>query len=267
MPIEMQSFEEDVLEKSRSIPVLVDFWAPWCGPCRVLGPVLERLAAEQADRWTLAKVNTDEHQELAMRYGIRGIPAVKLFVNGEVVNEFTGALPEHAVRAWLDEAIPSEAKRSFSDARDLFQKGDHESARTLLTEVLASEPDHVAARIMLAAIDVWTDPTGSAASLDDLEIVDPADALIATAVRQIADSLGAATLPEGKGRNSVAEAIEALRVRDFNTAAAAITNTLLVDRLYDDDHARRLGVALFTLLGTDHPTTRSHRRTFDMALY
>jgi len=102
---EIADFQKDVIEASYEKPVLVDFWAAWCGPCRMLGPTLEKLAEENAEKWTLAKVNTDEHQRLAMEHNIRGIPAVKLFSKGQVVNEFTGAMPEFFVRRWLNQAI------------------------------------------------------------------------------------------------------------------------------------------------------------------
>ena len=116
MAYEVTNFQKEVLEKSHETPVLVDFWAPWCGPCRTLGPVLEKLAGENSNAWTLAKLDTDENPEVSTQYGIRGIPAVKLFVDGQVVNEFTGALPEYAVRQWLDEALPSKAKKHMAQA-------------------------------------------------------------------------------------------------------------------------------------------------------
>jgi putative thioredoxin len=99
-------FQTQVLDKSHDKPVVVDFWAPWCGPCRVLGPTIEKLAKESGGAWRLVKINADKHPALMQRYGVRGIPAVKLFVDGEVSAEFTGALPEAQLKRWLDEHLP-----------------------------------------------------------------------------------------------------------------------------------------------------------------
>lgn len=112
-------FDTAVLARSREVPVLVDFWAPWCGPCRSLKPLLEKLAGEYGGRFELAKLNSDEAPSVSARYAVRSIPAVKLFVDGEVVDEFTGALPEGQLRAFLDARLPDEAEKLRRQAATL----------------------------------------------------------------------------------------------------------------------------------------------------
>ena len=102
-------FDVQVLATSQQVPVLVDFWAPWCQPCRVLKPLLEKLTAEYGGQFRLAKINSDENPESSRRWGVRGIPAVKAFVGGQLVDEFTGALPEGQVRAFIERLMPSRA--------------------------------------------------------------------------------------------------------------------------------------------------------------
>jgi putative thioredoxin len=139
MSHDVTDFQAEVIERSRTLPVLVDFWAAWCGPCRVLGPLLEHLAGEAGDRWALAKVDTEKFPELAGQYGVTSIPSVKLFAGGEVVDEFVGALPEADIRRWIDAALPSPLAARVAEARGLVAGRAYRSAAETLREVLAAE--------------------------------------------------------------------------------------------------------------------------------
>lgn len=141
--VDQSSFDRDVLERSSDVPVLVDFWAPWCAPCRALGPLLEKLQKEMEGRFVLAKVDSDKNPELSREYGVRSIPAVKLFVDGEVEDEFTGALPENAIRQFLDRAIPSPLDRLAQQAGILADQGAWGKAGEIFAQVLEQNPTHV----------------------------------------------------------------------------------------------------------------------------
>ena len=144
------TFPAEVVNASASQPVLVDFWAPWCGPCRALGPVLEQLADENAGKIKVVKVNTDENQDLAQQFQIRGIPAVKLFRNGRVVDEFVGAQPLAQVRAFLAPHLPRASSEEHVAARELADQGDYVAAVTQLRKVAESDPENLDARRDLA---------------------------------------------------------------------------------------------------------------------
>jgi putative thioredoxin len=146
------TFERDVLERSGEVPVLVDFWAAWCGPCRALTPTLEKLVAEHDGEFLLAKVNVDENQAIAARYGVRGIPNVKAFVDGRLVDEFTGALPESGVRRFLEAVLPSPSEKLRRAARAELGQGSPDAAEAKLRAAVELDAQNHAARVDLAEL-------------------------------------------------------------------------------------------------------------------
>ncbi|MBY0527666.1 MAG: tetratricopeptide repeat protein [Gemmataceae bacterium] len=142
-------FEREVIERSREQPVVIDFWAPWCAPCRLLGPVLEKLVAERDGAVRLAKINVDEAQNLAVEFAIEGIPAVKAMRDGKVILEFVGVLPEGQLRQFLDRLVPSEADKQAKQAAELEATNPAE-AEKLYRQALEKEPSQPAALLGLA---------------------------------------------------------------------------------------------------------------------
>jgi len=271
MVSDVVNFEEEVIQTSRTVPVLVDFWAPWCGPCHALGPVLERLADGSDGKWRLAKLNTDQYPDISRQYGIRGIPAVKLFVDGQVVDEFTGALPEYAVKQWLEKALPSENKKRLDRAESAIREGNEAEAEPLLETILEEEPQNPMARLLLAQILAFRDPKRAVELASVSAFAGPGYLQIEEAVKTVAQLLEAEgdsdDLPEGEGREAYMAAIETMQAGNFDTALEQFIGVIQSDRYYDDDGARKACVALFTLLGNEHPAVKKYRRRFDMALY
>jgi putative thioredoxin len=269
MGYDVKDFEKEVIEKSFSIPVLVDFWAEWCGPCKVLGPVLERLAGQSDGKWMLAKVDTEELVEVAQKHQIQSIPCVKLFVDGKVVNEFVGALPEYQVQRWLQTAIPSKLRAQLEQAEAFLFAGNRAAAEALLEPLVAAEPGDVYARILLARSIVFKDPGKAAASIANIE--EPKYSDVQSAIRTFArlHALVHNTngLPESATRTLYLAAIQSLVAKNFDTAVGQFIDIIRQDRYYDDDGARKACIALFKLLGEENEVTQKHRRDFSSALY
>jgi putative thioredoxin len=144
-------FETEVLERSRQVPVVVDFWAEWCGPCRMLGPILEKLAGEKAGQFVLAKVNVDEAQQLAGYFGIEGIPAVRVFREGRLADGFEGLYPEPEVRAFLDRQLPSASDRLAQKAAEL-EASNPAEAESIYRKALTANVDDPQAHVGLARL-------------------------------------------------------------------------------------------------------------------
>ena len=264
---EVRDFEQEVLERSRSVPVVVDFWAPWCGPCKMLGPVIEKLAAEADGRWELVKVNTEEQPKLAASYDISSIPSVKLFRDGQVVDEFLGFRPEAEIRRWLEPHLPSPATNRLEKAAERIDEGDLPEARRLVEEALAEEPDRAAALLLLAEILLQDDPAQAGEVLGRI----PADAdeqSHAEALRIIARAAAhpESALPEDAVKSRLVTGLAALRNRDWDTALEAFVEVLERRRKYAEGLAAEAGKAVFRYLGIRHPIADKHYRRFSGAL-
>jgi len=247
MDVTESTFQSAVIDRSRTIPVVVDFWAEWCGPCRQLTPVLEKAIAARAGQVELAKVDTDAEPGLARSYGIQGIPAVKAFRDGQVVSEFVGALPPEQVERFLDGLVPSEAE-------GLVQQGDEDSLR----RALELEPTRADAATALARILITRGENDEAGRLlANVTGNFSADGLLARLKLQ---------QDAGTGDASLQEAFEALDQGDTERALDLLIGALpQADGAKDD--IRRVVVGLLDELGPENPLAREARRRLAAALY
>lgn len=276
----VEDFEEKVVAASRRVPVLVDFWAPWCAPCRTLKPILEKLAEEYQGRFLLAKVNSDENQELAMRYGVRSIPAVKAFSGGELVDEFMGALPEGRVREFIDALVPSAAEPLRLEAQAARARGDNDTAQRRLVEALALDPRHETVQLDLVELLADTGKLTDAHQLLDAMSDRARDGARVSALRarlQLLEGVpagGDAAELEAKlasdpddhqARLDLANLLAARQ--DFPAALEHLLELVRRDRAFGDDAARRKMIQIFDLLGSDHELVRQYRRNLAAALH
>ncbi|HET8820031.1 MAG TPA: tetratricopeptide repeat protein [Thermoleophilaceae bacterium] len=243
--VDEADFEQRVVERSRELPVVVDFWADWCGPCKQLTPVLERAATARAGKVELAKVDVDRNRRLQAAFRIQGIPAVKAFRDGRVAAEFAGALPPAEVERFFDALVPSEAD-------ELARGGDEASLR----RALELDPGHAVARRELGKLLLQRGDTGEAVELlDGASSGDfVADGLLARARLAGDDGLAPAFAAWDSG--DVEAALERLQ-ESFAAEPDASRRDLI----------RRVLVAVFTELGPDSELARQHRRRLSTALY
>jgi putative thioredoxin len=241
--VDEAEFQQRVLERSKEVPVVVDFWADWCGPCKQLTPVLERAAESRAGKVELAKVDVEKNKQLQAAFRIQGIPAVKAFKDGQVAAEFTGALPPAEVERFFDALVPSEAD-------ELAQSGDEDGLR----RALELDPNHPTARRELGKLLLQRGDTAEATELlEDVRGDFVADGLLARA-----------TLGDDP---ALAPAFDAWDEGDRGAALEQLQDAF--QRESDPDRRdliRRVMVALFTELGPEDPLARDHRRRLSAAL-
>jgi putative thioredoxin len=270
---------QQVMEASFRVPVLLDFWAGWCQPCQVLMPVLAKLAEEYQGKFILGKLNTEEEQEIAAQFGIRSIPTVKLFRNGQPVDEFMGALPEGAVRQFLDRHVARESDLQVAAAREQLAAGNAAGAIVLLDEAREADPDNPRVTLALAEAQVASgDIAAAEATLDSLppeERDKPEVASLRSHLffeGQIAAAPAAPELEaklEANPDDNEARFQLALRKvveHDYDAAMDLLLQLMQKDRSFGDDAARNALLKVFELLGED-PRVGQYRRRMASLLH
>ncbi len=253
--VNQADFQRDVVDRSHQEAVLVDFWAPWCGPCRMLGPVLERLANEPTSTFTLAKVNSDNNQQLAMQYGVRGIPNVKAFVNGKLVDEFVGAQPEPMVRQFIQrlprptgapangqaashngQAAANDPAGRLHQARELLKKGDGCTAVSRLQDFPASPQSEAARKLLPLAEFLCHAAQGRFNGRDDMD-------------------------------NLYRQAADAIHRREYSAALYSLLTVVHHDKTHREGEAKKVMLGLFELIGEDDHLTRAYRQQLASAIF
>ncbi len=274
-----QTFNTEVIERSKSVPVVVDFWAEWCGPCRMLGPTLEKLANEYNGQFILAKVDVDQNPQISAQYYVQGIPAVKAFKEGKVADEFTGALPELQVRDFIDKLAPSEAELLTKQAFDWEVNGKPAIAETNYREALAKKADYYTAKVGLGRVLLNQGEVEQATEIlntipQGIKERTVADALLAGAqflkhaTGYTEAELQANIQADTKDMTSrYSLACLYASQQQFPQALEAFLQVIYRDRKYEDDGARKAMLAIFTILGEDNEVTKSYRRKLANALF
>ena len=275
--VDESNFTKLVIEASQRQPVLVDFWAEWCAPCRSLMPVLATLAQSYQGKFILAKVNSDENQTLAAQYGVRSLPTVKMFKGGSPVDEFMGALPESAIRQFLERHVEHESDRLHARGMQAYRQGSTDVAVELLQQAHALEPDKLRIRADLAALLAESGDLKQAQELlDALPEYERNQGEVASLLARIEFECAAATLPsEGSLASGVAGgelnalyqmALLRISQSEFADAMELLLSIIRKDRGYQDDLGRKTLLKLFAMLGDD-PLVEVYRRKMTNLLF
>ena len=274
------TFQQDAIEASGDRLVLVDFWAAWCGPCRSLAPVLEKLAAEYQGSMKLVKVDTDREQALSMQFGIRSLPTVLFFREGRVVDQFMGVLPESAIRAKIDQYASSPHELALAEARDLYQNGKTEEAKEILGKLMDSMPDTDAPRLQLMAwLSGEGDMDGAAAMAESIS----REGRESPEYKSFQATLGfqqaggdapdrdelAASLAEDPGNLDVRYRLARLLIskQEYASAMDHLLEIIRRDRSFENDGARKTMLRVFELLGGKGDLVSEYRTRLSRTLF
>ncbi len=274
------TFMTDVVEASASVPVLVDFWAPWCGPCRQLMPMLDRLAAEYGGRFKLAKVNTDEQQELGRQLGIRSLPTVVLFKDRTSVDHFVGVVPETQIRQMLDKHLPKSSDAPLNQVQTLKAAGDYAGAQVAVQQMLARDPENAALIAESAELRALEGDIDSAReTLQQLQAREPNLPAVKRLAALITFSDVVARYPDIRSVRENAQrnpdnlelrhalAVHQLLGGDVEPALQTWLDMMRTNRQSQDNLARRSLVLAFELIGDADPIVPQTRRAMARLLF
>lgn len=250
-------FQKDVLDRSYEIPVVVDFWAPWCGPCRVLGPVIEQLAEEQRDRWELVKINTEEYEELAAHYNIMSIPNVKMFYMGDLRHEFMGALPKVQIQDWLKKVLPGPGLMAL----DKFLAQNDQPGVIDLERLLEQYPDSEEIAYVLSQIILWEYPDRSVELLKDVKMGSVFHQN-AEYIREVASFLLSDSSDE-----KISHLKQLFKTSNLQEAIPEMINILQQDNKAVDGKLAKAALGVFNLLGNQHSLWKEYRKKLDMVMW
>ena len=274
--VNTENFAEIVTQGSMQQPILVDFWADWCAPCRALMPVLSKLAEEYGGKFILAKVNSDENQQLAQQFGVRSLPTVKLFKGGAPVDEFMGALPESQVREFLERHIERESDRMITAAEEAAATGDLDRALTLLKQANELDPGRPAVITALAQLLTEKGELEQAEQLlKSLPLADRDSPEVAAMLAELefarAGGGESAEVLEAKLADNPDDtetryqlALTLLARKQFEPAMQQLLTIMQKDRQFQDDAARKTLLKTFDMLGDDPLVTQYRRKMFNL---
>jgi len=275
-----ENFQQGVVENSYKAPVLVDFWAEWCEPCKQLMPLLEKLAADMQGQFVLAKVNSEAQQALSQQFQIRSIPTVLIFKNGEMVEQFSGLLPEQTIRETIEKHLTTEAEIIRNSAIEAIQAGDLVTGKSKLLEAEKLAPENATIQIDLAHLEAQQkEYTEAKTRLSHLKLADRERDEVISLLNKVELTLATENSPDINELLKIIEtnpneslpryqlATQLINQEDFESGLEHLLYILQRDRTFQDDAAQKAMLSAFTLMGDDNPLVGQYRRKMFNAMH